>query len=181
MVIIYFEIIPCIMSITQNLRTKKRKDCQCCGHMAGMNFFLVLGCFGRGKLIVVKCFQYAGIFHQCVPPVCLRLCRLADRGGFWVGVCLRHGPECYPAKLCLVPVSWESQVMEWKPKPCMPTRKALPISLPYGQKTLQAGRHFTLTSGGMWGFSDLLRSHKKSSREENMLSIGTMYSKGSLN
>lgn len=144
MVTIYFEIIPCIMSITQNLRTKKKKGLSVLWTHGRNELFPCSGVLWEGEMFSV---------HQYVPPVCLRLCRLADRGGFWVCACLRHGPECYPAKLCLVPVSWESQVMEWKPKPCMPTRKALLISLSYGQ-TLQTGRHFTLTSGRMWGFSD---------------------------
>lgn len=42
--------------------------------------FLILGCFGRGKSIVVECFQDAIIFHQCAYSCVAQLAEVALGG-----------------------------------------------------------------------------------------------------
>lgn len=112
MVAVHFENMSGVISITQNLSINKNKGLAVLQIHQGGTLFFVLGCFGKEKLIVVKC------FHSSIPPVCSQPSHVANGDGFWVEMCLIPG-YC-PATLCVVPVSRETWVVEWRPKPCMP-------------------------------------------------------------
>lgn len=79
-------------------------------HMRVRNelFFHRYDVLWKGELILGEIFSLC----QYIVPVYSQLGASADRDGFLVGLCLRHGPRCYPDESHVVPVSRESQVME---------------------------------------------------------------------
>lgn len=145
----------------------------------GRSLFHVPGCFGKGKLIVVRS------FHSSIPPVCSQPSHVANGDGFWVEMCLRHLDITLPQCVCCQPAGslgwWNGGLNLTRLKESFAIQPAIWPGTANRKALHGNDNQVMISSSGMWVFSDLLRSHKKNCREGNVLSTGTMHSKGPLN